>query len=251
MAREIRLKVSAISLFCGVNYPGIDATLAGSRCGVHEKRIPLMAKQEKASHPSHGEGPSRHKRTKQHGWSPDVDEARQQENPSAHGSFHPGQYAPESGPRKETAQEEMDGVTGDTVMSFSRRGEKRGGRSKEKGMHDEGRRGRSQRPSGSRDAEASSPECAPQTAVRAAPAVPGVQELQPSLRHSLADAATHLRRTFGSRTPPPEAGIRAGHTLETDTWHLEVRCVVNGHPPRVRHRTRRPRKRPSGRSAHS
>ncbi|MGW3014089.1 hypothetical protein ACWC9R_35445 [Streptomyces sp. NPDC001219] len=66
-----------------------------------------------------------------------------------------------------------------------------------------------------------------QTAARAALAVPGVQELQPSLRHSLADAATHLRRTFGSRTPPPEAGVHAGHTPGTDTWHLEVRCVVN------------------------
>ncbi|MGW3012755.1 hypothetical protein ACWC9R_28535 [Streptomyces sp. NPDC001219] len=68
-----------------------------------------------------------------------------------------------------------------------------------------------------------------QTAARAALAVPGVQELHPSLRHSLADAATHLRRTFGSRTPFPEAGIHARHTSETDAWHLEVRCAVNDH----------------------
>ncbi|AWN30643.1 Asp23/Gls24 family envelope stress response protein [Streptomyces sp. NEAU-S7GS2] len=66
-----------------------------------------------------------------------------------------------------------------------------------------------------------------QTAARAALAVPGVEELQPSLRHSLADAATYLRRTFGSRTPSPEAGIHASHTPETDAWHLEVRCVLN------------------------
>ncbi|MGW2918884.1 hypothetical protein ACWDBF_13600 [Streptomyces angustmyceticus] len=66
-----------------------------------------------------------------------------------------------------------------------------------------------------------------QTAARAALAVPGVQELQPSLRHSLADAATCVRRAFGSRTPFPEAGIHAGHTPESDAWRLEVRCVVD------------------------
>ncbi|MGW7486279.1 hypothetical protein [Streptomyces sp. NPDC054786] len=68
-----------------------------------------------------------------------------------------------------------------------------------------------------------------QTAARAALAVPGVQELQPSLRHSLADAATYIRRTFGSLTPSSEAGIHAGHTPETDAWHLEVRCALNDH----------------------
>ncbi|MFJ5798594.1 Asp23/Gls24 family envelope stress response protein [Streptomyces decoyicus] len=66
-----------------------------------------------------------------------------------------------------------------------------------------------------------------QTAARAALAVPGVQELQPSLRHSLADAATYIRRTFGSLTPSPEAGIHVSHTPETNAWHLEVRCVLN------------------------
>ncbi|MEU8915656.1 hypothetical protein [Streptomyces nigrescens] len=68
-----------------------------------------------------------------------------------------------------------------------------------------------------------------QTAARAALAVPGVEELQPSLRHSLADAATYIRRTFGSLTPSPEAGIHASHTPETNAWYLEVRCVVNDH----------------------
>lgn len=47
-----------------------------------------MTKQPKPSQPKHGKGPSPHEGTKQHGWSPDVDETRQQENPSAHRSFH-------------------------------------------------------------------------------------------------------------------------------------------------------------------
>ncbi|WDT58526.1 hypothetical protein [Streptomyces sp. G7(2002)] len=68
-----------------------------------------------------------------------------------------------------------------------------------------------------------------QTAARAALAVPGVEELQPSLRHSLADAATYIRRTFGSLTPSPEAGIHASYTPETNAWHLEVRCALNDH----------------------
>ncbi|MEU9487457.1 hypothetical protein AB0D83_28020 [Streptomyces decoyicus] len=68
-----------------------------------------------------------------------------------------------------------------------------------------------------------------QTAARAALAVPVVEELQPSLRHSLANAATYIRRTFGSLTPSPEAGIHASHTPETDAWHLEVRCALNDH----------------------
>ncbi|GGN34688.1 hypothetical protein GCM10012285_07040 [Streptomyces kronopolitis] len=68
-----------------------------------------------------------------------------------------------------------------------------------------------------------------QTAARAALAVPGVQELHPSLRHSLADAATCLRRTFGSHPPSPEAGVHATHTPEADAWHLEVRCVLTDH----------------------
>ncbi|MFD0168356.1 hypothetical protein ACFVJH_30070 [Streptomyces decoyicus] len=59
--------------------------------------------------------------------------------------------------------------------------------------------------------------------------VHGAPTLQPSLRHSLADAATYIRRTFGSLTPCPAACIHASHTPETDAWHLEVRCVLNDH----------------------
>ncbi|MCZ0975659.1 hypothetical protein ACFU90_03990 [Streptomyces noursei] len=114
-----------------------------------------MSRHEKESKSSQGQGEGRRKETKHHGWADDVDETRQQDNPSAHRSFHPEKYAPKPGPAKATAREEAEGVTGDTVKSSSRRGEQQGGRSKEKGMHDEGRRGRSQRPSGSKDAEAS------------------------------------------------------------------------------------------------
>ncbi|MFH8574053.1 hypothetical protein [Streptomyces sp. NPDC017993] len=67
------------------------------------------------------------------------------------------------------------------------------------------------------------------TAARAALTVPGVEELQPSLRHSLADAATYIRRAFGSLAPSPEAGIHISHTPEPDAWHLEVRCIINEH----------------------
>ncbi|MFJ6751802.1 MULTISPECIES: hypothetical protein [unclassified Streptomyces] len=45
-------------------------------------------------------------------------------------------------------------MTGDTVKSHSRRGEQQGGKSGEKGMHDEGPRGPARRPSGSKDADA-------------------------------------------------------------------------------------------------
>ncbi|MFD3875844.1 hypothetical protein [Streptomyces sp. NPDC058623] len=48
-----------------------------------------MVKQPKPSQPAHSEGPCPHKGTDQHGWSPDVDETKQQDNPSAHRSFHP------------------------------------------------------------------------------------------------------------------------------------------------------------------
>ncbi|WP_407555485.1 hypothetical protein QOM21_37060 [Streptomyces sp. Pv4-95] len=68
-----------------------------------------------------------------------------------------------------------------------------------------------------------------QTAARAALTVPGVEELQPSLRDSLAGAASYIRRTFGSIAPSPEAGIHISHTPEPDAWHLEVRCVLNEH----------------------
>lgn len=116
-----------------------------------------MAKQSKPSEPSHGEGPSRFKGTrKQHGWSPDVDETKQQDNPSAHRSFHPEKYAPAKGSGRTVSKEEAGNPHGKPVESHSRRGEDQGkGSSGEKGMHDLGPKGRSQRPSGTKDASAS------------------------------------------------------------------------------------------------
>jgi hypothetical protein len=105
-------------------------------------------------HPSHDEGPSRHKGRDQHGWSPDVDDTNQG-NPSGHRSFHPDAYAP--GPMKgsEPSQEDKEAsLAGTPVESDGRSGEDRGGKPKEQGMHDTGRRGRSQRPSGSKDSSA-------------------------------------------------------------------------------------------------
>ncbi|WP_148589189.1 hypothetical protein [Streptomyces sp. WAC01526] len=115
-----------------------------------------MTKREKASERPFGEAPSRHKGTHQHGWSPDVDETRQEDNPSAHRSFHPGKYAPKSGPNSATSKEETGEVEveGNTVKSTSRRGEQQTSKEGEKGMHDTGPRGRTQRPSGSKDASA-------------------------------------------------------------------------------------------------
>ncbi|MET7978945.1 hypothetical protein ABZW44_39345 [Streptomyces mirabilis] len=114
-----------------------------------------MAKEPKSSQPPHGEGPSRHKGTQQHGWSPDVDETRQQDNPSAHRSFHPDQHAPDKGPGRTVSKEEAGNPHGRPVKSTSHRGEEQSkARSDEKGMHDTGPKGRSQRPSGTRDASA-------------------------------------------------------------------------------------------------
>ncbi|MEU3727180.1 hypothetical protein [Streptomyces sp. NPDC031705] len=115
-----------------------------------------MAKQpEPSSHPRHGEGPSPHAGRKQHGWSPDVDETRQQDNPSAHRSFHPDEYAPEKGPGRAKSKEEAGNPHGKPVESTTRRGEDQGksGDGKD-GMHDTGPKGRSRRPSGTRDASA-------------------------------------------------------------------------------------------------
>ncbi|WSQ99045.1 hypothetical protein OG735_13640 [Streptomyces sp. NBC_01210] len=105
-------------------------------------------------HPSHGEGPSRHKGRDQHGWSEDVDDANQ-DNPSAHRSFHPDDHAPGPVRSARPSQEDKEAsLSGTPVKSESRSGEDRGGKSQEKGMHDKGRRGRSQRPSGSKDSSA-------------------------------------------------------------------------------------------------
>ncbi|WP_406444182.1 hypothetical protein OHB14_35135 [Streptomyces sp. NBC_01613] len=65
------------------------------------------------------------------------------------------------------------------------------------------------------------------TAARAALAVPGVAELQPTLRQSLAGAATRVQQALGSLAPLPEAGIRAERGARTGAWHVEVRCVCN------------------------
>ncbi|MFD7288800.1 hypothetical protein [Streptomyces sp. NPDC059863] len=64
------------------------------------------------------------------------------------------------------------------------------------------------------------------TAARAALSVPGVAELQPSLRQALAGAATRVREAIGSPALSPEAGIHVEHTLGTGAWHIEVRCVL-------------------------
>ncbi|MGW5974362.1 hypothetical protein [Streptomyces sp. NPDC055186] len=109
-----------------------------------------MSRKEKPSQPSHGEGPSRHKGTEQHGWAPDVDETRQQDNPSARRSFHPGEHAPPPGKGRRKSAQERGPVPGDTVESGTKSGEEYGDDA-EKGMRDTGHRGRSRRPSGTRD----------------------------------------------------------------------------------------------------
>ncbi|WP_405831195.1 hypothetical protein [Streptomyces sp. NBC_00105] len=114
-----------------------------------------MTKQPNPSQPRDGEGISRHKEAKQHGWSPDVDETTQQENPSAHRSFHPEKYAPAKGPGRTVSKEEAGNPHGNPSKSRGARGEEQSKGSGDKGMHDLGPRGRSQRPSGTKDASAS------------------------------------------------------------------------------------------------
>ncbi|MFD5574376.1 hypothetical protein [Streptomyces cadmiisoli] len=107
---------------------------------------------KKRRNPSDRAGPSRFQGSDQHGWSPDVDDSNQ-DNPSAHRSFHTEKYA---GPKRSRRAAEADkeaSTAGTPVRSDNRRGEEMGGKDREKGMHDRGRRGRSQRPSGSKDAE--------------------------------------------------------------------------------------------------
>ncbi|MFB8396155.1 hypothetical protein [Streptomyces yangpuensis] len=89
----------------------------------------------------------------QHGWSPDVDETRQQDNPSAHRSFHPDRYAPAKGPGRTVSKEESGNPHGRPTESSSRRGEELADKG-EDGMHDKGPKGKSRRPSGSKDASA-------------------------------------------------------------------------------------------------
>ncbi|MER5197648.1 hypothetical protein ACWD3J_24850 [Streptomyces sp. NPDC002755] len=112
-----------------------------------------MTKRPRSSEPPHGKGPSRHEGAGQHGWSPDVDETRQQDNPSTHRSFHEAEYADEKGRGRTRSAQETKSVPGDTVESRGTRGEEYAD-TDEKGRRDTGRRGRSQRPSGTRDASA-------------------------------------------------------------------------------------------------
>jgi hypothetical protein len=112
-----------------------------------------MSKKSGSSEPSQGKGPSRHEGTGQHGWSPDVDETRQQDNPSAHRSFRAAEHAGERGRGRTKSAEETKSVPGDTAKSSGARGEEYGD-ADEKGRRDTGRKGRSQRPSGTKDASA-------------------------------------------------------------------------------------------------
>lgn len=112
-----------------------------------------MSKKPRSSEPPHGQGPSRHEGAGQHGWSPDVDETRQQDNPSAQRSFHAAEHAGEKGRGRTRSAEETKSVPGDTVKSGSARGEDYG-KADEKGRRDTGPKGRAQRPSGTRDASA-------------------------------------------------------------------------------------------------
>ncbi|MFD3760852.1 hypothetical protein [Streptomyces sp. NPDC058622] len=131
----------------------------------------MANQQRKPSQPTHGEGPSPHKGTEQHGWSPDVDATRQQDNPSAHRSFHPDKYAPAKGPGRTVSKEESGNPHGTPSKSMSTRGEEQGKGSGDKAMHDTGPRGRSQRPSGTKDASASTgvdPQDPPESETRSA-----------------------------------------------------------------------------------
>ncbi|RXS79327.1 MULTISPECIES: hypothetical protein [Streptomyces] len=112
-----------------------------------------MSDKRKSSHPKMGEGPSAHKGSEQHGWSPDVDQTEQQENPSAHRSFHPERHAPGRDPSKEgSGQEKVPPAS--EVKGETKGGERRAAKKDEKGMRDLGPKGRSRRPSGGRDTEA-------------------------------------------------------------------------------------------------
>lgn len=112
-----------------------------------------MPDERKQPKPSRDHGPGRHRGTEHHGWSPDVDETRQEENPSARRSFHAEKHAPPRGAGRAHAQEERTSVPGDVARSDARRGEEYG-EQPEEGRRDTGRRGRSGRPSGTKDESA-------------------------------------------------------------------------------------------------
>src|SRR3954454_4135922 len=100
-----------------------------------------MPKKPRSSEPPHGKGPSRHQGAEQHGWSPDVDETRQQDNPSAHRSFRTAEQAGERGRGRKKSAEETKSVPGDTAESGAARGEEYGD-ADEKGRRHTGRKGR-------------------------------------------------------------------------------------------------------------
>ncbi|GHE45116.1 hypothetical protein CP980_33910 [Streptomyces vinaceus] len=102
------------------------------------------------SHVPHGEGPSRHTGTQQHGWSPDVDSTHTQENPSAKRSFDPPQKEA-GGAKSRKGSRPGKADEGVPVESSSRSGEDLARKGSQKGHHDLGPRGRSQRPSGGKD----------------------------------------------------------------------------------------------------
>ncbi|MCS0639518.1 hypothetical protein NX801_28565 [Streptomyces sp. LP05-1] len=108
-----------------------------------------MAKEK--GHPEHGEGPTRHQGKQQHGWSPDIDDQKQQDNPSGHRSFHTETYAGEKKASRRSAseREKEESLRGTPLESGTKSGEDRP--EKSAGMRDTGRRGRSGRPSGSKD----------------------------------------------------------------------------------------------------
>ncbi|MFD7699340.1 hypothetical protein [Streptomyces caelestis] len=112
-----------------------------------------MPEDRKSPQPSQGRGASRHQGSEHHGWSPDVDETRQEENPSARRSFHAEEHAPPRGAGRKHVEEERTSVPGDVARSDARRGEEYAGR-EEKGRRDTGPRGRSGRPSGTKDESA-------------------------------------------------------------------------------------------------
>ncbi|WP_369780025.1 hypothetical protein [Streptomyces sp. R33] len=82
-----------------------------------------------------------------------MDETRQQDSPSAQRSFHPQKYAPAKGPGRRVSKEEAGNPHGKPSKSMGTRGEDQEKGTGEKGMHDSAR-GRSQRPSGTKDASA-------------------------------------------------------------------------------------------------
>lgn len=112
-----------------------------------------MPDERKQPQPSRDHGPGRPQGTGHHGWSPDVDETRQEENPSARRSFHAEEHAPSRGAGRKHAEEERTSVPGDVARSDAKRGEEYADKDEE-GRRDTGRRGRSGRPSGTKDESA-------------------------------------------------------------------------------------------------